>query len=142
MMFVLQIPPTGQRRARSRAFNAGGGKFIAQTYKAKEQRLEENRLITLLYEHRPPEPMRGPLALLIRAYLPTPTMSKKKRLAASLDEIRPTVKPDADNLAKQILDCMNGVFFGDDKQIVDLRVQKLYGDIPRWEIALTPWPPF
>ena len=35
---------------------------------------------------------------------------------------------DVDNLAKFVLDAMNGVFFDDDSQIVELTVRKCYAD--------------
>ena len=39
-----------------------------------------------------------------------------------------TKKPDADNLAKAILDALNGVAYPDDAQIVKLTVRKRYGE--------------
>ena len=36
-------------------------------------------------------------------------------------------KPDADNIAKAILDSLNGLAYKDDNQIVDLSVKKEYG---------------
>ena len=36
--------------------------------------------------------------------------------------------PDADNLAKILLDCMNGMFYDDDKQVVELNCIKRYID--------------
>lgn len=44
-------------------------------------------------------------------------------------------KPDADNIAKTVLDALNGVAYEDDKQIVMLQVRKEYGE-PRVEIRL------
>ena len=46
-------------------------------------------------------------------------------------------KPDLDNLAKIILDSLNGIAFDDDKQVVKLEVEKYYSDRPRAEIWLT-----
>lgn len=37
-------------------------------------------------------------------------------------------KPDADNLAKFVLDALNGHYYVDDSQIYELRVQKKYSD--------------
>ena len=39
-----------------------------------------------------------------------------------------TKKPDADNLAKAILDALNGMAYPDDAQIVNLKVRKWYGE--------------
>ena len=53
----------------------------------------------------------------------------KRRMAA--DEIRPTKKPDADNIAKAICDGLNLVAYYDDTQIVELCIVKRYenGDL-------------
>lgn len=54
------------------------------------------------------------------------SFSKKKRTQAIKKEIYPTKKPDADNLAKTVLDALNGVAFSDDKNIVELVITKDY----------------
>ena len=41
-------------------------------------------------------------------------------------ELYPTVKPDADNLAKVFLDAMNEIAYHDDKQVVDCVIRKRY----------------
>lgn len=45
--------------------------------------------------------------------------------------IRPAKKPDCDNIAKIILDSLNGIAYEDDKQITSLTVEKYYGDMPK-----------
>jgi Holliday junction resolvase RusA-like endonuclease len=52
-------------------------------------------------------------------------------------EIRHTKKPDCDNMAKIVLDALNGIAFDDDSQITDLIVHKQYGESPNVEIELT-----
>ena len=47
-----------------------------------------------------------------------------------------TKRPDCDNLAKSILDALNGIAYDDDSQICSLSVFKFYGDEPRVEISL------
>jgi len=140
MKFSILLPPVGQKRARSRAFKSGHGpdaKYIATTYKDKGQRQEENKLLTLMYEHKPPMPLQGPLSLHIQAMFPIPKSKPLKWRTGALEgKIKPTTKPDADNLAKHILDVMSGVFFEDDRQIVFLCVQKSYSNLPRWVIEL------
>jgi Holliday junction resolvase RusA-like endonuclease len=136
LKFTLFISPKAQKRVRARAFKVGST-YIAQTYKDTNQRHEEEKLITLLYAHKPRVPLSGPLRLAIKAYLPIPqSKSKKWVLMASQGQIRPTTKPDCDNLAKQMLDVMNGVFFSDDRQIVSLLIEKHYSEIPKWEIEV------
>lgn len=49
----------------------------------------------------------------------------------------PTVKPDVDNIAKIILDGLNGVAYEDDKQVVSLSIDKVYAiDYPFIEIEV------
>lgn len=36
--------------------------------------------------------------------------------------------PDTDNLAKFVMDSLNGTYYKDDAQIVDLHVQKMYAE--------------
>jgi Holliday junction resolvase RusA-like endonuclease len=52
-------------------------------------------------------------------------------------EIRPTKKPDADNILKAVLDALNGLAYNDDSQIVSARIEKLYSDNPRVEIVIS-----
>jgi Holliday junction resolvase RusA-like endonuclease len=51
--------------------------------------------------------------------------------------IRPTKKPDVDNIAKSIQDALNKVLYRDDSQIVLLIVGKRYADVPRVEVSIT-----
>ena len=48
----------------------------------------------------------------------------------------PTLKPDADNIAKAVCDALNGIAYKDDKQINCLTVDKVWADdeIERIEI--------
>ena len=50
--------------------------------------------------------------------------------------ILPTKKPDADNIAKAILDALNGLAYYDDAQVVHLEVQKRYSNEPRAEVFI------
>ena len=50
--------------------------------------------------------------------------------------IRSTKKPDCDNIAKIILDALNGLAYKDDKDIVSCLIEKWYGDEPRVEVYI------
>ena len=63
--------------------------------------------------------------------------SKKKRQQMLAGLIRPTKKPDLDNVIKSILDALNKVAYHDDTQIVSLSVEKFYSDSPRVEVAIS-----
>ena len=78
------------------------------------------------------------LYIRITAYFKIPkSVSKKKREMMLNDEIRPTKKPDLDNIAKIICDALNGEAYKDDAAIVDLRIKKYYSENPRVEVFLT-----
>lgn len=62
--------------------------------------------------------------------------SKKKKEAMRNYEIRPTKKPDADNVIKVIADSLNQVAYRDDAQIVDTMFRKFFSDKPRIEVSI------
>lgn len=65
--------------------------------------------------------------LSIVVYFPVPqSYSKKKRGECIAGLIKPTVKPDIDNVLKAVLDAMNGVVYADDKQVFEVTVTKQY----------------
>lgn len=67
-----------------------------------------------------------PLDIRIIAYYPIPQSTSKKRRKEMLEHrIRPTVKPDLDNVAKLIYDALNGVAWYDDNAIVDTQGVRL-----------------
>jgi len=63
-----------------------------------------------------------------------PLQARKAVLATPLPA---TCKPDADNVAKAVLDACNGVVYIDDAQAADLRVTKWYGGAE--EVNVTIW---
>ena len=64
--------------------------------------------------------------LIIANYGITKSTSKKDRKLIEEGKLYPTKKPDADNIAKIICDALNKVAYGDDTQIIELVVWKLY----------------
>ena len=79
----------------------------------------------------------GEIIAEIIAYFSIPkSFSKKKRSEAIEGKIKPTKKPDTDNIAKTILDSLNGIAFEDDKQVVALLVKKLYGEEAKVVVSL------
>ena len=54
--------------------------------------------------------------------------SKKKRAEALAGVLRPTKKPDGDNVLKAVCDGINGIVWADDAQAVDQRIRKVYGE--------------
>ncbi|WP_422461967.1 MULTISPECIES: RusA family crossover junction endodeoxyribonuclease [unclassified Endozoicomonas] len=81
----------------------------------------------------------GPVGVLVVAVFPIPaSWSKKKNGQAQAGLVRPAVKPDFDNVAKLYCDALNGILWEDDKQIVDGRCIKVYGQQPG--VLVIGWP--
>lgn len=79
----------------------------------------------------------GALRVDIKVFVQMPqSMSKKKQIQALSGELRPTVKPDFDNIIKTLCDALNGIAFKDDKQIVDATYSKHYAEVPRVEMSI------
>jgi Holliday junction resolvase RusA-like endonuclease len=67
---------------------------------------------------------------------PPKSTSKKKRQDMLDHYIWPTKKPDADNVAKIVCDALNGLAYGDDKQIAALLVLKGYAEADAVEVRV------
>lgn len=61
--------------------------------------------------------------------IPKSTSKSKTELMAN-GTIRPTKKPDVDNLAKAVMDGLNGVAWADDSQVVRVSIYKEYAKEP------------
>ena len=64
--------------------------------------------------------------------------SAKKRKAALAGEL-PPFKPDVDNIAKSILDAMNGIVFDDDSRVTCLTVEKKFTAGPAVTTVRVAW---
>ena len=72
----------------------------------------------------------GPIKATIEAYYTIPKSKSKRVRERMLRQLEmPTKKPDVDNIAKAILDSLNGIAYRDDSQIVELNMKKLYADM-------------
>jgi len=123
--FVIQGKVQAKQRPR---FNRYSGK----TYTPNETIAYENWVKTCYLEkYKDKELMEKPLRVTIKAYFEIPKSTSKKRKKQMMDnEILPMVKPDTDNIAKGVLDSLNGIAYKDDKQVVELIVNKYYNNTP------------
>lgn len=72
-----------------------------------------------------PQPLEGPVRVIVRACFAMPaSWSKKKR--AELSDKPHTQRPDIDNLQKAVLDGLNRIAFADDAQIAELTATKYW----------------
>jgi Holliday junction resolvase RusA-like endonuclease len=69
-------------------------------------------------------------------FLPPSSWSAKKRQRVSEGMEHHLVSPDADNIAKAVLDGLNGTVWVDDKQVVCLTVKKRYGTSDRTNVLI------
>lgn len=133
-MVKFSVPGKPMGKQRPRVLRRG------ISYTPKETVSYEN-LIKLCYMENPAKRLfDGPVNMRIVAYYPIPKSTSKKqaeRMKACL--IRPTKKPDCDNITKIICDALNNVAYKDDSQIVGCEVQKFYGDEPRIEVEIWEW---
>ena len=80
----------------------------------------------------------GPVEMVMRAFVPIPESKPKKWKAGALAGwIRPTKKPDLDNMMKSACDALNMVVWVDDAQIVRAVLEKVYSDQPRLELEVS-----
>lgn len=135
LSFTVPIVPKGQMRAKHARI---GG--YTRAYKDPRQAAEEQTLLSHLVRYQPDRPFDGQLLLGVRAFLPIPASKPKTwKALARTGVIRPTVKPDMDNLLKHVKDCLTMQrFWTDDRIVVGYLPDtgKYYGDQPRWEIAI------
>jgi Holliday junction resolvase RusA-like endonuclease len=129
--FTVPTAPKAWARPRSRG---------RQFFKDDETRLVEDTIGTwALVAMRGREVIQGPVSLTVVSILPVPeSWSRKKREAALKGELRPTGKPDFDNLIKAASDALNRIVYVDDCQVVDGRSIKFYGAEPAIQIAVRP----
>lgn len=81
--------------------------------------------------------MTGELRAEIDAYFTiNKTVSQKKKEQMINQQIRPTKRPDLDNVAKAVLDALNGLAYNDDSQIVSLTINKYWAEVPRVTIKI------
>jgi Holliday junction resolvase RusA-like endonuclease len=73
----------------------------------------------------------SPVRVTIKAFHKIPKGKAKKVVEDMLNgRILPTKKPDADNVAKIILDGLNHVAWDDDTQVIEMMVTKRYSEEP------------
>ncbi len=83
-------------------------------------------------------PLTGPVVVDVVAGMPVPqSWSRKKQAQALAGIIRPTTRPDWENIGK-MLDALNEIVWRDDAQVVDGRVRKVYREAPSLSIKVTP----
>lgn len=129
-MITFEIPGKPQPKQRART-------VAGHSYTPAQTALYEN-WVRLCYGERPK--LNGPVAADITLFYDVPKSYSNKRRERCLGLLEyPTGKHlgDVDNVAKSILDSLNGIAYDDDSQIVRLRIAKLYAKESKAIVALT-----
>lgn len=117
--FMRMIPPT--TTAQEKQVKVVHGKPI---FYEPPRVTDARRMLTgHLYQHKPDNPLTGPISLTAIWLFPKGTKHKH-------GEWR-TTKPDTDNLQKMLKDCMTAVgFWKDDAQVARETIEKIWSDDP------------
>lgn len=129
-MIYLEIPGEPVAKQRPRVMRSG------ITFTPKKT-LNYETLVKELFIISKQPMLEGELKATIIANFQIPkSATKAKRVRMEGGLIRPVKRPDLDNIAKAVLDALNGLAYQDDSQIVRLVVEKYYSAIPGAEITI------
>ena len=124
---IIKFEILGEPKGKGRPKFSRQGKFV-KTY-TPETTVNYENWVKICFQEAKQEKLSGQLQAVISCYFNTPNgYSKKKKEQALNGDIRPTKKPDIDNIAKIILDSLNGLAYEDDKDIVDCKIEKWFGE--------------
>lgn len=87
------------------------------------------------------EPFSGPVAVSIAARFAPPVSASRKARAAMLSGETIPTRLDCDNIGKAICDGLNGVAYGDDRQIATLMIRKAYAETPGIDVVVRAFAP-
>ncbi len=131
MELKFTIPGEPKAKARHRMTKQGF------SYTPKETVAYENWVKQCYFLEHGQAMLTGQIKATIKAYFGIPkSYSKKKRIEIDTGYLKPTKRPDTDNIAKAILDSLNGLAYKDDSAVVSLKVEKHFDDVPRVEVEL------
>ena len=119
--FEIEGKPVGKGRPRFKRM----GNFV-QTY-TPANTAEYEKLVRLKFQNAGGQITDKPVRVAVVAFFAPPKSTKKRdRIEMLANRILPEKKPDVDNIAKIILDALNGIAYKDDSQVVDLSVKKCF----------------
>ncbi|ENY8941384.1 RusA family crossover junction endodeoxyribonuclease [Clostridioides difficile] len=127
--FTIDGEPIGKERPRMNS-------ITKRTYTPNKTKDYEN-LIKWLYQSKVKYHFTGYIKMTLRCYYSiAKSNSKKVKEQKRNNVLRPSKKPDIDNVVKIVADALNEIAYKDDTQIVEVIASKYYSDRPRVEIEL------
>jgi len=128
--FTFEVPGRPRAKQSARAVRTATG---VRLYQPSDVTNYHGR-VSALARQAVSAPLEGAVPLRLSIVLRTPASWSKKRRAV-LNHA--TTRPDLDNCAKAFLDGMSGVAWLDDKQVVDLHIEKHYGNRDAVVVTIT-----
>ncbi|WP_247842573.1 RusA family crossover junction endodeoxyribonuclease [Pseudomonas sp. MWU12-3103b] len=139
--FVVPGEAVGKGRPRVRMLGAKPGKKpVPMLYTPAETKAYE----TLIGQHAATamsgrDLIAGPVMVELKIIVSVAqSWSKKKRAEALAGDVKPTKKPDIDNVLKAICDGINGIVFKDDVQVTNVSMSKKFGETPGVMVRVVP----
>ena len=131
MMVYFTVPgdPKGKERPRVSGLRTGGGYMYTPSQTVEYQKLVREQYETMAHGFRFEDDEE--LVVLVSANFKIPqSVSNLKKRKMLEGELKPTKKPDCDNIAKIVLDALNGCAYKDDSRVIRLEVEKFYAPEP------------
>jgi Holliday junction resolvase RusA-like endonuclease len=131
--FIIPGEPVGKGRARS---TRTGHHYTPE----KTRNYEETVGYIALQSMQGSPPTRKACRIEIYVHCAIPKSASKKMAEKMLNgTIRPTKKPDTDNVLKIVKDACNRIVYEDDCQVVEDEVKKFYTKIPDVGVYVNTW---
>ena len=135
MIKFIKFTVPGEPKGKGRPKFSRQGKFV-KTY-TPETTVNYENWVKICFLEAKQSKLAGELKAEINCYFGIPSSySKMKKGEAKKGLIRPTKKPDIDNIAKIVLDSLNGLAYDDDKNIVSCQIEKWFDNNPRVEVYI------
>ena len=137
MTFVVTFTVPGQPQGKGRPRIGKIGQHARMFTPAKTAAYEGLVALSAQQAMGASAPFDGPADVVVEVNCQVPaSWSQKKQRQALAGEIRPTTKPDMDNVVKAVFDSINGVVWRDDAQAVGLTVRKRYSGVPGVDVTV------
>lgn len=124
---TFTIPGRPRTKNARKAFVVGGK---ARVVESKRTRKNESDVRVLAAQHAPDKPFSGPVCLkVVFCFVPPKSTPKWKREAMLEARHQHVKRPDIENMVKLVNDALQGVFYHDDSQVMELEAAKEYGEV-------------
>jgi Holliday junction resolvase RusA-like endonuclease len=136
-MMQIMFTVYGEPVAKGRPRFAKRGNYVQAYTPVKTKTYEDEVRLLATKAKGSGSTLEGSVSVFIYISFSVPKSYSKRKLEDCLSgKEKHTKKPDLDNVAKAIIDGMNGIIFKDDSQITSLHVTKVYGEVSKVEVLV------